>query len=332
MATSDVSFPLFNSWQRKISQTAVTGGLNPEQLKSIAAGGAAGEVMARYEQEASRKDYALRRESLNQQTAYNNASLALATKSQAANEDIARQNLDITREGAATQSKTAATSGLMNLATTLGGAYILKGGTLAGLKAGVKGLLPGSAGQTAVTGGGGTATGGMPPSATISGVGGAGQTALAGYEAANLAFETAASTGQLTAISGTNLAVTPSGYVVSLTPGGGGAGAGAATAVPSTGFTAGSAAGVAGIAALVVGGLMTKEKAKEYTDRGGVVGYAAQAAQHPVSSVLEPNTFFVDTGLVSEDSLIGKMSSAATKVEEFVVDTISNLLGIGGGK
>ena len=43
------SYPAFNSWQARLAQQAAVGGLNPAQAKAAAAGGAYGEVEARYE-------------------------------------------------------------------------------------------------------------------------------------------------------------------------------------------------------------------------------------------------------------------------------------------
>ena len=106
----------------------------------------------------------------------------------------------------------------------------------------------------------------------------------------------------------------------------------AGTGASGGGFPAGSTVGAGTIAAAVIGGLLTKEGTKGWVDDGGVKGYLGTAAQHPVTSVSEPTSILTDTGLVEKDTLVGKISGAAQRIEESIVDTVMKILGIGGGK
>lgn len=103
------------------------------------------------------------------------------------------------------------------------------------------------------------------------------------------------------------------------------------------GFSSGSVAGVGTIAALVYAGLLTKDAAEKYAlggkeEAGGVKGFLAESAQHPVSSVLTPGAAFVDSGMVGKDTAFGKVVTGAHRIEESLVDPVMKILGIGGGK
>ncbi len=114
------------------------------------------------------------------------------------------------------------------------------------------------------------------------------------------------------------------GQLTGTTTAGSGAGAGGA----STGTLSG--AGVGGVAAAaLVGAALTKEKMKDYTDRGGVTGYLARASQHPVASVLTPGQALVDAGIIDEDTALGKFITLPTKVENFVMDPVTKWIASG---
>lgn len=65
------------------------------------------------------------------------------------------------------------------------------------------------------------------------------------------------------------------------------------------------------IGALIAAGMATKEGMRKYAiggkeEKGGPIGYLAEAAQHPVAAVLNPVSPLIDTGVIGKDSGVGK--------------------------
>jgi hypothetical protein len=100
---------------------------------------------------------------------------------------------------------------------------------------------------------------------------------------------------------------------------------------------AGSAAGSGGggaslgvILALIKLGMMTKDYMAPYAEggareRGGLVGYLANASQTPVNSVLTPGQAFVDAGWIGKDTAFGKFVGFPGRIEKTFMDKLSNL-------
>ena len=78
------------------------------------------------------------------------------------------------------------------------------------------------------------------------------------------------------------------------------------------------------IGAIIAAALGVKSGMAKYAkggsdEAGGLKGYVANTAQHPVGGVLTPGMSLVDTGVIGRDTLVGKIISAPSDLEEWVM-------------